>query len=231
MPSSSTKKLNGRLNGAYQLPFAFSLPTLVDIATSTAFLPPFQILQDPVGTSSNSSPSDATVSPTRSSSFLPATTPPTSRFLSHSIPANTTFFSGSKQAPSAQMSRNDQFNDTHTNDVSTAYISLRGAGRRKNSLNQDRSRNQVDSFSMPSSPQEPDSKARFKRAVEEQDRILTQLEGSISNHLPVHVYPTPQTFLERGIRANVQYELRLHIAHGMLRPASKLVDSTLLKTI
>jgi hypothetical protein len=125
----------------------------------------------------------------------------------------------------------NELNGTHTNDVSTAYISMRGAGRRKNSLNQDGPRNQVNSFSMPSSPQEPDSRARLKRVVEEQDRILAQLEGSISNHLPVHVYPTPQTFLERGIRASVQYELGLHIAHGMLRPASKLVDSTLSKTI
>ena len=129
------------------------------------------------------------------------------------------------------MSANDQFNDTRTNDASTAYISTRGAGRRKNSLNQDRLRNQVNSFPMPSSPQEPDSKARLKRAEEEQDHILAQLDGSISSRLPVHVYPTPQTFLERGIRANVQYELGLHITHGMLRPASKLVDSTLSKTI
>ena len=84
---------------------------------------------------------------------------------------------------------------------------------------------------MPSSPQESGSKAGFKRAVEEQDHIQAQLEGSVSSRLPVHVYPTPQTFLERGIRANVQYELGLHITHGMLRPASKLVDSTLSKTI
>ena len=222
---------NGRLNGAYQFPFAFPFPTLVDISTSTAFPPPFQTLQDPVSTSSNSSPWDATIFPTRSRSLLLATTPPTSRLRSHSIPANTTFFSGSKKAPSTQTSTNDQFNDTHTNGASTAYISMRGAGRHKNSLNQDRRRNQVSSFSMPSSPQQSDSKARLKRAVEEQDRILAQLEGSISNRLPVHVYPTPQTFLERGIRANVQYELGLHIAHGMLRPASKLVDSTLWKTI
>jgi hypothetical protein len=129
------------------------------------------------------------------------------------------------------MSTNDQFNDTHTNDVSTAYISMRGAGRHKSSFNQGRSRNQVTSSSMPSSSQEPDSKTRLKRAAKEQDRILAQLQGSISNPLPVHVYPTPQTFLERGIRANVQYELGLHIAHGMLRPASKLVDSTFSKTI
>ena len=129
------------------------------------------------------------------------------------------------------MSVFDQFNDARTNDASTAYISMRGTGRRKNSLNQDRPRNQVNSLSMPSSPQESDSKAGLKRAVEEQDRILAQLEGSISNRLPVYVYPTPQTFLERGIRANVQYELGLHITHGMLRPTSRLVDSTLPKTI
>ncbi|EDR05590.1 uncharacterized protein LACBIDRAFT_302914 [Laccaria bicolor S238N-H82] len=211
---ASTKKFNGRLNGAYQFPFAFPFPTLVDISTSTAFPPPFQ---DPVGTSSNSSPSDATLSPTRSRSLLYATTPPTSRFRSQSIPANATFFSGSKKAQSTQVS-----NDTNTDDASTAYISMRGAGQLKNSLNKDRRRNQGSFFSMPSSPQESDSKARLKRAVEEQDRILAQIEGIISNRLPVHVYPTPQTFLERGIRANVQYELSLHIAYGMLRPASKL---------
>lgn len=120
------------------------------------------------------------------------------------------------------MSTNDHFNDNHTHDVSTAYISMRGAGRRKDSLDRDRPGNQVSSFSMPSSPQESDSKERLKRAAEEQGRILAQLEGTISGRLPVHVYPTPQTFLERGVRSNVQYELGLHIAHGMLRPTSKL---------
>lgn len=75
---------------------------------------------------------------------------------------------------------------------------------------------------------EESEKARLKRAVEEQDRAaeeqdrtLAQREGR-SHTFPMHVFPVPQTFLERGIHANVQYELGLHVAHGMLRPASKL---------
>ncbi|EDR05670.1 uncharacterized protein LACBIDRAFT_329543 [Laccaria bicolor S238N-H82] len=94
----STKKFNGRLNGAHHFPFAFPFPTLVDISTSTAFPPPFQTLQDPVGSSPNPSSSNATVSPTRSSSLLPATTPPT-RFRSRSIPTNATFFSDEYKRP------------------------------------------------------------------------------------------------------------------------------------
>lgn len=75
---------------------------------------------------------------------------------------------------------------------------------------------------------EESEKARLKRAVEEQDRAaeeqdrtLAQREGR-SHTFPMHVFPVPQTFLERGIHANVQYELGLHVAHGMLHPASKL---------
>ncbi|KIJ93581.1 hypothetical protein K443DRAFT_684471 [Laccaria amethystina LaAM-08-1] len=35
-------------------------------------------------------------------------------------------------------------------------------------------------------------------------------------------FPAPQTFLERGTNANVQYDLVLHITHGLPRPDSKL---------
>lgn len=35
-------------------------------------------------------------------------------------------------------------------------------------------------------------------------------------------FPAPQTFLERGTNANVQYDLVLRITHGLLRPDSKL---------
>lgn len=59
--------------------------------------------------------------------------------------------------------------------------------------------------------------------MEEWDRIRTQVEDNSSKSLSAYAYPLPQTFLERGIHANVQYELGLHIAHGMLRPASKSV--------
>lgn len=36
------------------------------------------------------------------------------------------------------------------------------------------------------------------------------------------VFPIPQTFLERGVDASVQYELILRVAHGVLRRDSKL---------
>ena len=59
--------------------------------------------------------------------------------------------------------------------------------------------------------------------MEERDRIQARVEDNSSKSLSAHVYPLPQTFLEREIHANVQYELGLHIALGMLRPASKFV--------
>ena len=91
-------------------------------------------------------------------------------------------------------------------------------------------RNEGNSSPVANAPEESE-KARLKRAAsEEQDRAQVQLEGNSGlNSLPVHVFPIPQTFLERGIHANVQYELGLHIAHGMLRPASKLIDFTFSK--
>jgi hypothetical protein len=91
--------------------------------------------------------------------------------------------------------------------------------------------NEVNPSPVANAPEESE-KARLKRAAEEQDRARAQLEGNSSlNSLPMHVFPIPQTFLERGIHANVQYELGLHIAHGMLRPASKLIDFTFSKNI
>ena len=36
-------------------------------------------------------------------------------------------------------------------------------------------------------------------------------------------YPAPQTFLERGVNANVQYELVLRMSHGLLKADSKFV--------
>ena len=56
--------------------------------------------------------------------------------------------------------------------------------------------------------------------MEEQDRIQAGVEDNSSKSLSAHVYPLPQSFLERGIHANVQYELGLHVAHGMLCPAA-----------
>jgi hypothetical protein len=40
------------------------------------------------------------------------------------------------------------------------------------------------------------------------------------------MYPTPQTFLERDTRGNVQYELVLRLTHGILRADSKYVLSS-----
>ena len=37
------------------------------------------------------------------------------------------------------------------------------------------------------------------------------------------IYPTPQTFLERDTTGNVQYELVLRVAHGIMRADSKYV--------
>ncbi|KIJ93574.1 hypothetical protein K443DRAFT_645352 [Laccaria amethystina LaAM-08-1] len=45
-------------------------------------------------------------------------------------------------------------------------------------------------------------------------------EVAIAGH--DEVFPIPQTFFERGVDANVQYELILRVAHGVLRRDSKL---------
>lgn len=45
-------------------------------------------------------------------------------------------------------------------------------------------------------------------------------EVAIAGH--DEVFPIPQTFLERGVDASVQYELILRVAHGVLRRDSKL---------
>lgn len=97
-----------------------------------------------------------------------------------------------------------------------------GSGRRKKSFSQEKHQNEVDSFPVPN-PSAESEKARLKRTMDERDRVQARVEDDSSKSLSAHVYPLPQTFLERGIHANVQYELGLHIAHGMLRPASKSV--------
>lgn len=118
------------------------------------------------------------------------------------------------------MSTNHQFTGCRIGGISTANIPL-GSGRHRKSFSQEKHQNEVNSFPIPNSSEESE-KAKLKRTMEERDRIQAGVEDNSSKSLSAHVYPLPQTFLERGIHANVQYELGLHIAHGMLRPASKL---------
>jgi hypothetical protein len=47
-------------------------------------------------------------------------------------------------------------------------------------------------------------------------------KGKRASRPPV-VTPTPQTFLERNLKANIEYELVLTISHGILRTNSKYV--------
>lgn len=156
---------------------------------------------------------------TPSSSSLPsATTRSSSRLRSFSFPADASFTSDSRDAATVHMGTNHHFTGSHISGISTAYISL--SGRRKRSSNQEKPQNEVGRCPVPSSTGESE-KARLERALEDRDGAHAEIQGNRSRSLSMHVYPTPQTFLERGIHANVQYELGLHIAHGMLRPASK----------
>jgi hypothetical protein len=68
-------------------------------------------------------------------------------------------------------------------------------------------------------------------------KFNAKLEGSYSWPFSIHfpteiilpsrngssqqVVQTPQSFLERGIGANVQYQLVMHITHGLFTPNSK----------
>ena len=119
------------------------------------------------------------------------------------------------------MSTNYQFTGCQISGISTASISL-DSGRCKKSFSQEKHRKEVNFFPIPNSSEESE-KARLKRTMEERDRIQARVRDNSSKSLSAHVYPLPQTFLERRIHANVQYELGLHIAHRMLRPARKLV--------
>jgi len=162
---------------------------------------------DPVVPSPSSGPPNISATPS-SSSMPPATT---SRFRSFSSPKDASFAFSSQDAATVHMGTNHQYTGSHISGISTANIA--SSGRRKRSTNQ---------CPVPSSTGESE-KARLRRALEDRDRAHAGIQGNRSRSLSTHVYPTPQTFLERGIHANVQYELGLHIAHGMLRPASKWV--------
>ena len=166
--------------------------------------------------SPSSGPSSTLATP--SSSSLPSSTAPrTSRFRSFSSPTDASFASSSRDAATVHMSTNHQLTGSHISGISTANIS---SGRRKKTSNQERPQNEVDPFPVASCTAESE-KARLRRALEEQDRAHTEIQDNRPRPLSTHVYRTPQTFLERGIHANVQYELGLHIVHGMLRPTSK----------
>ncbi|EDR12159.1 uncharacterized protein LACBIDRAFT_311255 [Laccaria bicolor S238N-H82] len=209
----STKKFDGKLKGAYQFPFAFPFPTHVDVSTSTAISLPLPTPLDPVVPSPSPAPSSTPATPS-SKSFLSATTPSASHLRSFSSPTDPSFASSSRNV---HMGTNHQFTGSHISGISTANIPL--SGRRKRSS---RPQNEVDPFSVVPSSTGESEKARLRRALEERDRAHAEIQGNRSRSPSTHTYPTPQTFLEHGIHANVQYELSLHIAHGMLRPASKL---------
>ncbi|TFK28973.1 hypothetical protein FA15DRAFT_632925 [Coprinopsis marcescibilis] len=51
------------------------------------------------------------------------------------------------------------------------------------------------------------------------EEICLLQKGSRSRQ---QIVPTPQTFLERGTNANIQYQLVMHITHGLFRSNSKL---------
>lgn len=134
---------------------------------------------------------------------------------------STSFTSPSMNAASVHKISNHQFIACPLGGIPPNNMPL-GSGRRKKSFSQEKHQNEVDSFPVPN-PSAESEKARLKRTMDERDRVQARVEDDSSKSLSAHVYPLPQTFLERGIHANVQYELGLHIAHGMLRPASKLV--------
>ena len=59
-----------------------------------------------------------------------------------------------------------------------------------------------------------------------QAQVQAQLESPAlpaqqGGRLPQNISPIPQTFLERDIGVNVQYELALVVTHGMFMPDSK----------
>ena len=191
------------------------------LSTSTTIFLPLQTPSDTVGEPPRWSPPNTPASPPASSSRPSATSPRISPFRSLSYPMSTSFISPSMNTAFVHMSTNHQFTGCQISRISTASISL-GSGRCKKSFSQEKHQKEVNPFPIPNSSEESE-KARLKRTMEERDRIQARVEDNSSKSLSAHVYPLPQTFLERGIHANVQYELGLHIAHRMLRPARKLV--------
>ena len=138
---------------------------------------------------------------TPSSSSLPSsTTPSTSCFRSFSSPTDASFASSSWDAATVHMGTNHQLTGSHIRGISTANISL--SSRRKLSSDQERPQNEADPSPVPSSTVESE-KARLRRASQERDRAQAEIQSNRSRSLSTHVYPTPQTSLERGIHANI----------------------------
>lgn len=74
---------------------------------------------------------------------------------------------------------------------------------------------------IPETVQEDPNTTERARAQAQAQLESPTLPAQKGGKLPQNISPIPQTFLERNIGVNVQYELGLVVTHGMFTPDSK----------
>ena len=83
------------------------------------------------------------------------------------------------------------------------------------------------SLNIPETVQEDPNATERARAQAQAQLESPALPAQQGGRLPQNISPIPQTFLERDIGVNVQYELALVVTHGMFTP-DRLIASMLL---
>lgn len=201
------KRFDGKLSGSYEFPFCFSFPTHVDIDTtypvSFASNPSEAVSKPPLDpiTSNTTSPT----SPTSASS-------PSSPFSTSSLPS-----SMSPRSPALQIESPEHSPLPRSPPSSSRSFLMRS--RRNKSIDHTHTPH---SLHIPETVQEDPNATERARAQAQAQLESPALPAQQGGRLPQNISPIPQTFLERHIGVNVQYELGLVVTHGTFTPDSKV---------